>query len=247
NPAGYGLQKTARLNTLFTKNRNIEDVYYLGYGAGLWGGYAAFNVYSSSIADIPVTELDDQNRPLATGESFSAADRAFVFSYGRSLGGLGATELGAAELAWGFSLKYIQQSLYESRASGAGLDAGLLYQTGALRAGWSILNLVEPQMVWDTGNTDTVEFRQRFGLAYALFDSLLISGELVVQKNDTLTGLGLEYSPLALFALRAGTFTDHYVFGLGFNYAGLALDYAYVIPLDYLVEPTQKISLGYVF
>jgi hypothetical protein len=250
NPAGYGLQKKTRANTLFARNRNIESVYYAGYGSRLGRGYAAFNLYSSSIDGIPVMELDSKNRPVDTGQSFSAVDRVFVFSYGRPLDGLpGSTELGASALSWGVSVKYIQQTLYDNHASGAGLDAGLLYRTGPLTAGWSVINLLEPQLAWDTdsGAVGTVKRQQRFGLAYRILPELLASGELVLRENDVLTGLGVEYTLRDIFALRGGIFTEHYVLGLGLVYAGISLDYAYLIPLDYLVDPTQKISLGYVF
>ena len=251
NPAGYGLQTKMCVNTMFASNRNIENVNYFGFGNKLGrNGYGAVNIYSSFIDDIPLTTLDENNRPVESGKSFSASDRAFIFSYGHSLGNiLGSTELGSSALSWGVSVKHIQQELYENRASGTGLDAGIFYRTGPMSVGFSIINLIEPQLAWDTeSNTvETVKRQQRFGVAYRVIADLLVSGELMTREDEVLSGVGVEYSPLELFSLRAGTFTDHYTMGLGLNYAGFTLDYAYIVPLDYLVEQTQKISLGYVF
>lgn len=250
NPAGYGLQSKTRVNTMFAKNRNIENVQYLGYGQKLFGGYGAVNFYSSFIDDIPLTTLDKDGRPVDQNDSFTAGDRALIFSYGRSLGNiLGSTELGRSELSWGVNVKYIQQDLYENHSSGAGLDAGLYYRTGQLNAGVSIINLLEPQLTWDTdnGTVETVTRQQRFGIAYQVLSSLLVSGELTARENQVLTGIGVEFSPLELFSLRAGTFTEHYTLGLGMILSGLTLDYAYVVPADYLIEQTHKISVGYIF
>jgi len=245
NPAGYGIQTKTRVNTLFAKNRNIENVVYAGYGQALGNGYGAVNVYSGGVDGIPLTTYDkDKGRVADSGSSFSAVNRAVMISYGEPLSGITNYP---AEWSWGVSLKYIQETLYKSNASGAGLDAGLLYKNGHLTCGWSVINLLEPQLTWDTGAVDVAERQQRFGLAYRFFDVFLISGELNICPDRTLTGLGGEYTLLEFVTLRAGTFTEHYALGLGFNYAGLQLDCAYLVPTDYLIEPTQKISIGYIF
>ena len=258
NPAGYGLQKKSRVNSLFTKNRNIENVYYLGYGQKLGRGYGALNIYSSGIDGIPLTSYEyntqyGHGEPVDSGETFAYGAQALVFSYGEALrlDWLTApTELGPAALYWGVNLKLLRQNLYENSASGYGLDAGLLYKNGPLAFGWSVIDLLEPKLVWDTDNNtvDTVLRKQRFGLAYRILPALLVSGEVVLQANEVLTGVGAEYFLFSdVLAARGGVYTGNYALGLGLRYAGLALDYAYILPQEALIESTQKISLGYVF
>ena len=257
NPAGYGAQSRTRLNTLFTKHRNLEDIYYLGYGQKFLDGYAAVNLYSSGVDGIPLTTYDpDTNNVyrhgnvISGGETFSYGSRALLFSYGASLGDvLGSTDFGKSVLYWGVSLKFLQETLYKNNAAGYGLDAGLIYRTGPLSFGWSVINLLEPQLVWDTDSraVDTVLRRQRFGLAYRVWKNLTISGEALVLPNEVQLGAGAEFRPVDIFAARCGVFTDNYTLGLGLNYLGCSLDYAYTIPQDTFIEATHKISLGYLF
>ncbi|MDR2428511.1 MAG: hypothetical protein LBD62_01735 [Candidatus Margulisbacteria bacterium] len=258
NPAGYGFQKKSRINSLFTKNRNIENVYYLGYGQKLGRGYGALNVYHSGIDGIPLTSYEynaeyEHGEPVDNGETFAYGAQALVFSYGEELriDWLTApTELGPAAFCWGVNLKILRQNLYENSASGYGLDAGLLYRNGPLAFGWSVIDLLEPKLVWNTDNhtVDTVLRKQRFGLAYRILPELLASGEVVLQANEILTGVGAEYFLFSdVLAARGGVYTGNYALGLGLRYAGLTLDYAYILPQEALIESTQKISLGYTF
>ncbi|GBR75018.1 hypothetical protein NO1_2086 [Candidatus Termititenax aidoneus] len=258
NPAGYGRQEKQRVNSLFAKNRNIENVYYLGYGQKLGRGYGALNIYSSGIDGIPLTTYEynaeyAHGETVDSGETFTYGAQALVFSYGETLrwGWLTApTELGPAALYWGVNLKILRQNLYENSATGFGLDAGLLYKNGPLAFGWSVIDLLEPKLVWDTDSktVDTVLRKQRFGLAYRILPALLASGEVVLQANEILTGLGAEYFLFGdILAARGGVYTGNYTLGLGLHYAGLTLDYAYLMPQETLVESTHKISLGYIF
>jgi hypothetical protein len=258
NPAGYGLQQKSRVNSLFTKNRNIENVYYLGYGQKLGRGYAALNVYSSGIDGIPLTSYEynaeyGHGETVDSGETFTYGAQVLAFSYGEALpwGWLAApTELGPAALYWGVNFKALRQNLYENSASGFGVDVGFLYKNGPLAFGWSVIDLLEPKLVWDTDNrtVDTVLRKQRFGLAYRVLPALLASGEVILQANEILAGAGAEYFLFGdILAVRGGIYTGNYALGLGLRYAGLALDYAYILPQETLIEATQKISLGYVF
>ncbi len=242
NPAGYAGQAQPRVNTMGTRFNNEYDVYYAGAGAPLWSGYGAFNYYLAKVGDIPETILDINNQVQNTGSSFEYASQAFFFSYGFKLQGL-------EDLSLGINLKQITEKLYGNKASGAGVDAGLIYTLGDLRFGYAVLNLVEPQMKWDTdsGRTDTVERKQRLGLAYQLNKSLLLALDMTVTDYETTNGLGLEFQLNEMFALRMGSFTNNYAFGLGLNFDNVNLDYVFIQPTEGLIENTHKVSLGYVF
>jgi hypothetical protein len=245
NPAGYAGQRTAKLNTMGTRMNNIYNVYYLGGGMPLGVGFAAVNFFTAGIDDIPETSYDGQY-VVDSGNTFEYASRAVFLSYG--LNG-GAFSKALSNFSFGFSVKNISEVLYENKASGTGLDAGIMYTLENLNIGFSIINLVEPQMKWDTesGHSDEVLRREKLGLAYRFNEALLLAVDTTLQRNNNLLGLGLEYNVNRNFAMRVGSYTDNYMFGLGFNYNNFNLDYAFIQPVETLVENTHKISIGYVF
>jgi len=245
NPAGYAGQRSTRINTMGSKLNNIYDVYYLGGGIPLGAGYGAFNLFMTSLGDIPRTSYDGQY-VVDSGEKFEYASRAFFFSYG-----LNASTFSPQleNLKLGFNLKYINEALDENRSNGFGLDAGLLYTIEKLNIGFTVLNLVEPQLKWDTdsGRKESVLRKEKLGFSYQLTDDFLLALDVTLQRNENLMGLGLEYLINKSFALRAGTCTNIYMLGLGYNYANFNFDYAYSQPAETIVENTHKVSIGYTF
>lgn len=246
NPAGYAWQSKTRINSMGTRMNNIYDVFYLGAGAPLGLGYGAVNLFMTSLGDIPETGYDG-TYVTDSGNSFEYASRALFFSYG-----LNASVLfpGLEKLKFGASFKYIMESLYENKSSGSGIDFGLIYTVNNnLNIGFSVLNLLEPKMKWNTesGQTDTVQRKEKIGFGYKMNENLTLAMDITLQKYNNLVGLGAEYAFNPSFALRAGTFTNNNMFGLGFNYANFNIDYAFIQPSETLIGNTHKISIGYVF
>jgi hypothetical protein len=204
-----GLSSGASINT-FGLGIRVFD-------AGVIGIY----VMSMSFGDIPITtELSPE---LGTNGTFSPTymniNVAYAHSFTRSIHG-------------GAVLKVVTESTDNVSGSGFGIDAGIQYVTGEndeLKFGISLKNWgpsmsfdgsgLSLQMVGTGGNDFTVETRQaemelptclNIGLSYDfLFDKwdqrLTIAGAFTSNAflRDNYT-LGLEYSLLKRFQLRAG-------------------------------------------
>jgi len=131
NPAGV-----ARLSgpqALFTHSRWIADVNF---------NYAAFALPLGNIgtlgANATFLTMDEMERttvfePDGTGEMFDAGSYAFGLSYARNL---------TDRFSIGFNVKYINEKIYHSSASGAAFDIGTLFDTQyyGLKIGMSITN-----------------------------------------------------------------------------------------------------------
>lgn len=86
---------------------------------------------SLNMDDMKVTTVE---KPEGTGEYFSAGDIAIGVSYGRKL---------TDRFSIGFTVKYIQQSIWHMNASGFAIDAGTLFRTdllGGMTIGASMSN-----------------------------------------------------------------------------------------------------------
>lgn len=240
NPAGFGFQSKTRVNTATTRMNNINDVYYAGFGSAFLGGYSAVNYYMTVVPDIPETTIVN-GRIEDSGDSFEYSSKALFLSHAVPI---------LPNLSIGGNLKYIKEIMMRNSAVGVGLDLGILYRwDDSLSVGASVMNILEPVMAWDTDSKEknTVERREKIGIAYNLAKDILLTGDVTIGKREMITALGFEYTLLNMIALRAGTQTHSYSLGLGLNYANCILDFAYVIPEDALIEATQKIAFGYTF
>ncbi len=104
-----------------------------------WAG-VVLNLDGTNAIGISYTQLDYGEEPVTTdlqqsgtGETWSASDLAIGLSYSRNL---------TDRFSIGGTIKYIQQRIWNSSATSAGLDIGLLYITdfNGLKIGMSISN-----------------------------------------------------------------------------------------------------------
>ncbi|NQV15155.1 PorV/PorQ family protein [bacterium] len=131
NPAGIALAPGAEI--MFQRNNWIADIAinYMGVIFPLYGiGTVGLSLTSLTMDDMPVTT---EYEPNGTGEEFAASDLALQMSLARSL---------TDRFSIGFNLKYIQQNIWHSTASGMALDVGTLFRTQFkdMRLGMSISN-----------------------------------------------------------------------------------------------------------
>ena len=131
NPAGIAQANGSEI--MFQRNNWIADVAinYMGVVFPLYGiGTVGVSLTSLTMDDMKVrTELE----PDGTGEEFTASDLAMQVSLARLL---------TDRFSIGFNLKYIQQSIWHSKASGMAVDVGTLFRTQFkdMRLGMSISN-----------------------------------------------------------------------------------------------------------
>ncbi len=131
NPAGLGHLRG--METVFVHNQWLADINF-NYAA------FAFNMGSAGVLGFSLTSLmvpDDVVRtvenPEGTGELFSASDLALQMTYSRRL---------TDKFSIGGSVKYIQQTIWHSRANAVALDIGALFTTPfkGIRLGASLSN-----------------------------------------------------------------------------------------------------------
>ncbi|MBT3252712.1 MAG: PorV/PorQ family protein [Candidatus Marinimicrobia bacterium] len=131
NPAG--IAQTGGGEIMFQRNNWIADVAinYMGVIFPLYGiGTVGVSITSLTMDDMPVTtELE----PNGTGEEFTASDLALQVTLAKLL---------TDRFSIGFNGKYIQQTIWHSRASAMAIDVGTLFRTqfNDMRLGMSISN-----------------------------------------------------------------------------------------------------------
>ena len=197
-------------------------------------GTVGINVTALGTGNMEQTLIDDPGSPAredqGTGLLFSGNDIAVGLSYGRLI-----TE----KLAFGFGVKSVTEQIWNSTASGVGVDVGLLYNTGwrSLRVGASVTNF-GPDLSYSGLNLDFVDSTQqtkppatykstpapmpvtfRFGLGYNFIDlpkSRLVGDVELVHPSDIneTINAGLEYAYDGRFFLRGG-----YIFNTDPDYA----------------------------
>jgi hypothetical protein len=103
--------------------------------AGLTVPVEDLGVFGLSITILHTNEMEVTTieEPMGTGETFTASSFALGFTYGRSL---------TDRFSIGGTFKYIQESIYNSAATGIAFDVGTIYETpfAGIRLGASISN-----------------------------------------------------------------------------------------------------------
>jgi hypothetical protein len=182
-------------------------------------------------------------------ETFTPKAMAIGLGYGKSL---------TDKFSIGGQLKYVTQSAGRSVAPDVGsatglavtksvlsviaFDFGTIYQTGfkSLAFGMSVRNFSQEIKYEQEGFQLPLTFR--IGLAMNLMDfwgqysqahALLFAVDAVhPRSHGEYVSLGLEYTLLKLFALRAGYISNQdefqLTYGIGIQKFGLAVDYAYM-------------------
>lgn len=132
NPAGLAQAKKQEI--AFTHNQWLGDIKheFIGYCLPMGGnGTIGVNLTVLNVGEMPVTTVELSGDP--TGEFFNCVDWAFAIGYGRNL---------TDKVAFGASAKYIQQSIWDMKASAFAMDLGISAKTGlkGLRIAAALLN-----------------------------------------------------------------------------------------------------------
>ena len=132
NPAG--LSHVPGGEVIATHSEWLADVNFDYLGVGLRvGSLGTFGV-SVTMLSVPDMLVRTEDRQEGTGEMFDAADIAMAVSYGRSV---------TDRFSVGATVKYIQQRVWHSTATGFSVDLGTQFRTdffGGLTIGAAIYN-----------------------------------------------------------------------------------------------------------
>lgn len=219
NPAGLAYIENSELT--FTNVNWMTDISinFIGFGQRIEDfGTIGIAATLMSMGDMEVTTVDD---PEGTGDFFSATSFALTAGYARFL---------TTRLAFGASIKYIYENIYNESAGGIAFDFGTQLHTGfkSLRIGMNVANM-GPELQFNGPNLDapllnptgtatggriTVEpydlpLTFRLGMAWDLIDNTQNRWTVAAearQPNDAeqQAGLGGEYCFREKYSLRAG-------------------------------------------
>jgi hypothetical protein len=165
---------------------------HLAFGAPSPAGTFAISAIRLGYGDLEGRDAAQQ--PTGT---FNASDSAYSLGYAHTaLGGIG----------WGSALKVLQRKIDTQSSSSYAADFGAVKQLPArpFSVGVSVLNVGPGTRFID--QTDPLPLTLAMGGAYQPSGHLRTELDIKHQPHDALTtaGLGFEYLPLTLLALRAG-------------------------------------------
>ncbi|MFA5839796.1 MAG: S-layer homology domain-containing protein [Candidatus Margulisiibacteriota bacterium] len=223
-----------------------------------WGVFGLGYVAENTSGSLP-TRLDTATGRIVidtSREADSYSTSALALSYSKAIN---------RQLSLGGNLKIFKQHLYggaNSDATGTGIDLAALYMPLEwLTVGANLHNVVEGNLQWTNGTTDTIGGLYKIGCKINL---LGITGEALRQDNKQgLTAgfdldiphnsnlgsnyhLGLEYSPIKNIAIRTGFNQKGLSFGVGVTNSGFRFDYAYASNPDVPGDTPHYFTLSYV-
>ncbi len=236
NPAGLAYIEGNDLT--FTNVNWVTDISlnYIGYGTKIEDfGNVGFAATLLTMGDMDVTTVQNPN---GTGETFSASSLALTAGYAKLL---------TTRLAFGVSIKYIYEKIYNESAGGIAFDFGTQLNTGfrSLRIGMNISNMGGdlkfdgPDLDADLEssgngriNVDTYDLPLtfRFGLAYDLLDNSESRWTVAFEAkhpndDEQQASFGGEYSFQEKYFLRAG-------YKVNYSEQGLTLGAGLLAPLS---------------
>ena len=268
NPAGL-----ARMSNLFdvsvSWNNWIADITHNSFSLAVAPKQGYYGVFGFSFLWVDYGEflgtmVWNNSRGFIDTESFTPKAMAIGLGYGKSL---------TDKFSIGGQIKYVTQSSGRSvvpdvtSATGLGVDKGVLsviafdfgtiYQTGfkSLAFGMSVRNFSEEIKYEQEGFQLPLTFR--IGISINMMDfleehsdmhSLLLAADAVhPRSHGEYISLGLEYTLMKLFSLRAGYISNqdefNLTYGIGIQKFGLAVDYAYM-PAG-VFEDVQRITVRF--
>lgn len=154
----------------------------------------------------------------------------------------------------GVNIKYLQYNIYNTQASGIGIDVGANYKYKDLSIGAVVKDVGGTDIKWQTNKQDKRQTSIILGTAYRMMNSILMAIDLGYQYNKPIYKFGIEYTAWNLLALRMGA-GKGIAFGIGakppipekWTYGklkNLNIDYAFSVKE---LGATSNISLSFIF
>ncbi|MBD3184428.1 PorV/PorQ family protein [Candidatus Poribacteria bacterium] len=257
NPAGLSQLKGREIIlTHASKFSGLASFDCIGYSQSLPIGSIGLNWMRFSVGEIPIFPEPEGNsgqrknslkyRPSAEPEGYiSDVENALFLSYGKNFRinitpGLLYTNTWA-NLSVGGSLKLISQSLAGQRASGNGLDTGIIFRmdagslfdyenVGQISIGLNIQD-INTSIQWNTPQQQKYNLptNYRMGMAYSL-NRVKHDLNISLARDSaykTTVRFGIEYNYNKLLALRLGLMESDFSAGFGIKKGIFSVDYSY--------------------
>ena len=260
NPAGLG--KIKSLDLVSMKADLLGDINYLVLGASMPLEFGAIGVgyIGANVDGIVLTTASSSGRAVA-GNSTSYSEKELFLGYGVDILKTGIVDLDGS-LYLGANAKLFQKDAASAgQASGFGFDLGLLYSpSDQFSLGITQQNLGS-KVNW-SGASDAVESITKVGMEVQIDKVLLgMDADIAGNERPLMMHGGLEWSLIPMLALRGGfdqslapsvegsskknNVVSNITFGLGLEWLGIKVDYAYHPYYDEAANVTHFVSLGY--
>ncbi|MFZ1289441.1 MAG: PorV/PorQ family protein [Melioribacteraceae bacterium] len=244
NPATLNLNESA--NIMFTHQAWIQDLssQFVGANFNLWGIPFSVGANTTKIKDFEVRTQPTEN-PQSTFD--------VNYFYGNLSSGFRIYE----NIYFGFSLKYLYESIFADDATGFGYDFGLVYTDilENLNLGLSVRNLgsMNRLRLEKTKLPSDLIFNAtyKFAVESASLDIVPVLGIQNYFDSEILhIHIGSEVAYNKQFFLRLGYVNGiesrNISFGAGVFYKNFNLDYAFT-PFSFGIGNANTISLQYIF
>jgi len=244
NPASITLQSAPSI--MFTHQAWIQDINseILNANFSLFGLPFAIGVNTTKISG-----FEARINPTDTPDA--------VFNINYFYGSLSTGFNLYKNLEFGFTIKYLHESLLSDDASGTGYDFGLLYSDliDNLTLGASLRNLGSMSALREEKTklpTDLiVNATYQLNFKNASFDILPVVGiQKYLDTDDIHIHVGAQTTYDKQFSLRLGYVTGYdskgFAAGLGVYWSGFNIDYAFT-PFSYGIGNANTITLAYTF
>ncbi|MBN1997404.1 hypothetical protein JW935_07625 [candidate division KSB1 bacterium] len=271
NPASLAFIERSAINLLYAPSYGsvtapMAHYHHAGLALPLpTGGTVAVNWTRFSVDEIPIypklqgnsfseRKANAEKRPdgVALGY-FEDREDVYYFSFSRCIKTtlpLGWLYLDLpVEIPVGVNFKFLQQQLYRNKASGIGMDMGIMMRfsmatlfdlrsLGNMTIGFSVLDISKTNIIWDTKQQDRIARTTMVGLSY---DHPIVHNKTYLkifwtrqEKYDTAHLFGLELS-YGKTAIRIGKNRSGFTAGAGLFFRRVFIDYAFVTAdFDYL-------------
>lgn len=282
NPAGVSLVRNKLLSAMYSSQYGSigspgANFYFAGWTMPIGDIGVSANWIRLAINDIPLhadlreyTSLEQRYRLVKEsqgGETFSDVEDAFLISFARN----NKVEL---DLGWsyfklpieipvGVNIKLLRQSLYDTEATGIGIDAGAMLRMNLkdffFSEHWPEVTLAAT--VKDIGGTrltwsqsqrvESVGASEAFGAALvqpltAIDSRLTMSMDYSTRDADALS-FGAELKYKRQFSFRAGLNDATVTLGAGVDFNFFDVDYAYLASSDTQLGQVHRLGLAFNF
>jgi len=239
NPAG--LYRIPHQSIALFTSTIMDEVHYSNMALSTTTPYGSIGLgfMQASVYDIPSTyETGDSDESIGTNGNFDYQSTIYKLSYQRLL---------LKDLSVGASYSYYNTQFFDVRGSGYDVDAGAVWERGALSGSLFARNILPHGKVKYNGSQfEPLPFHLVGGVKWTV-NSLEIMPQLKIQQDNLLSSIGFRYNPSSLpFVNFLAGYKQHLTvtnenrqnltFGIGLNLYGLHFNYAYersdYVPMD---------------
>ena len=196
---------------------------------------------SQTESEIPESIINDQGIPETTGETMAQSFQSLLLSFSHNVMGV--------DIGWllDYSVEALHKETGHAMSMGLALRKEFHLFDKDMGIGISTRDLISGGQVWTTGLTESIPPLTAVALDLFLSNDLhVVTGVKVSNDFPIIYSFGTEYtvyqSSEASIIGRAGIETENLRFGLGLNFNGYELNYAYHMQTYSFLENEHQVS-----